>query len=76
MARRFVVVAREVFMNISSSIRSPLRERDCWPASGPVYAMPHGAAASTGGRTFWMKMMDRLSSPEQDDSAPVSPIYY
>jgi hypothetical protein len=63
-------------MHVSASIRSPLLERDCWPASGPVYAMPETYAPSGGGRTFWVKVLDRLSAPEKDDNVPVSPIYY
>lgn len=63
-------------MIISESIRSPLRERDSWPVSGPVYTMPHAAARRTDDRTLWVKMSDWLSAPEKRDSAPVSPIYY
>jgi hypothetical protein len=59
-----------------NAIRSPLRERDSWPASGPVYAMPYASAQPSGSRTLWVKMLDRLSAPEKDDNAPVSPIYY
>jgi hypothetical protein len=62
-------------MQLSASIRSPLRERDSWPSTGPVYAMPQ-TARQGGSRTFWVKLLDRLSAPEKDDSAPISPIYY
>lgn len=62
-------------MHLSASIRSPLRERDSWPATGPVYAIP-SARASGAGRTLWVKMLERLAAPEKDEDAPVSPIYY
>jgi hypothetical protein len=63
-------------MHISASIRSPLRERDSWPVTGPVYAMPDASARPSGSRTLWVKMLDRLAAPEKDENAPVSPIYY
>lgn len=63
-------------MNISASIRSPLLERDSWPVSGPVYAMPHAAEQRRADRTLWVKIFDRLNAPEKDDGAPVAPIYY
>ncbi|MBB1248044.1 MULTISPECIES: hypothetical protein [unclassified Rhizobium] len=63
-------------MQLSASIRSPLRERDSWPSTGPVYALPQATARRAGDRTLWLRFLDRLSAPEKDDETPVSPIYY
>lgn len=63
-------------MHVSASIRSPLRDRDSWPASGPVYAVPAASGRLRRSGTLWMKILDRLSARDDDEEAPVSPVYY
>jgi hypothetical protein len=62
----------------TETVRGPFGDRDCWPATGPIYGfLDEDESPRRSKQGFWQRWLGKdADNEDQFSRGPISPIHY